>query len=70
MSKEEKKIEVITAIYKVRLHCPKCAHDIRRPLMRTQGNFNFNLFISLFLFFYWYYVSFSSPIRRFGGRAG
>ncbi|XP_075111104.1 heavy metal-associated isoprenylated plant protein 4-like [Nicotiana tabacum] len=37
MSKEEKKIEVITAVYKVRLHCPKCAHDIRKPLLRTQG---------------------------------
>ncbi|KAK4364331.1 hypothetical protein RND71_015689 [Anisodus tanguticus] len=37
MSKEEKKIEVISAVYKVRLHCPKCAHDIRKPLLRTQG---------------------------------
>ncbi|XP_055808055.1 heavy metal-associated isoprenylated plant protein 4 isoform X2 [Solanum dulcamara] len=37
MSKEEKKIEVINAVYKVRLHCPKCAHDIRKPLLRTQG---------------------------------
>lgn len=42
MSKEEKKettkeIEVITAVYKVNLHCPKCAHDIRRPLLRTPG---------------------------------
>ncbi|XP_019168253.1 PREDICTED: heavy metal-associated isoprenylated plant protein 4 isoform X2 [Ipomoea nil] len=34
---EEKKIEVITAVYRVRLHCPQCAHDIRKPLLRTPG---------------------------------
>ncbi|KAK4715916.1 hypothetical protein R3W88_014254 [Solanum pinnatisectum] len=37
MSKGEKKIEVISAVYKVGLHCPKCAHDIRKPLLETQG---------------------------------
>ncbi|WMV49335.1 hypothetical protein MTR67_042720 [Solanum verrucosum] len=37
MSKEEKKIEVTSAVYKVGLHCPKCAHDIRKPLLSTQG---------------------------------
>ncbi|XP_056161775.1 heavy metal-associated isoprenylated plant protein 4 isoform X2 [Syzygium oleosum] len=35
--KEEKKVDVITAIYKVNLHCPECAAEIRRPLLRTQG---------------------------------
>ncbi|KAK3008835.1 hypothetical protein RJ639_015318 [Escallonia herrerae] len=40
MAKEEKKDKVLavtTAVYKVNLHCPKCAHDIKRPLLRTQG---------------------------------
>ncbi|XP_028110212.1 heavy metal-associated isoprenylated plant protein 4 [Camellia sinensis] len=39
MAKEEKKekVEEITAIYKVHLHCPKCADDIRKPLLRTPG---------------------------------
>ncbi|KAK2979380.1 hypothetical protein RJ640_025753 [Escallonia rubra] len=40
MAKEEKKDKVVavtTAVYKVNLHCPKCAHDIKRPLLRTQG---------------------------------
>nr|GMC86623.1 heavy metal-associated isoprenylated plant protein 3 [Ipomoea batatas]GME16037.1 heavy metal-associated isoprenylated plant protein 3 [Ipomoea batatas] len=37
MGKEEKKIEVISAVYRVRLHCPQCAHDIRKPLLRTPG---------------------------------
>ncbi|XP_057512423.1 heavy metal-associated isoprenylated plant protein 4 [Actinidia eriantha] len=41
MAKEEKKEKVelkeISAVYKVHLHCPKCAHDIKRPLLRTQG---------------------------------
>ncbi|XP_052170946.1 heavy metal-associated isoprenylated plant protein 4 [Diospyros lotus] len=40
MAKEEKKEKVekvITAFYKVNLHCPKCAHDIRKPLLRTPG---------------------------------
>lgn len=35
--KEEKKVDVITAVYKVNLHCPECAGEIRRPLLRTQG---------------------------------
>ncbi|CDP09330.1 unnamed protein product [Coffea canephora] len=34
---KEKEIEVITAVYKINLHCPKCAHDIRRPLLRIPG---------------------------------
>ncbi|KAF5952656.1 hypothetical protein HYC85_010600 [Camellia sinensis] len=41
MAKEEKKEKVemkeITASYKVHLHCPKCADDIRKPLLRTPG---------------------------------
>ncbi|XP_052874194.1 heavy metal-associated isoprenylated plant protein 4 isoform X2 [Gossypium arboreum] len=28
---------VITAVYKVNLHCRQCACDIKKPLMRTQG---------------------------------
>ena len=32
-----KEIEVITAVYRINLHCPKCAHDIRRPLLRISG---------------------------------
>ncbi|XP_059651727.1 heavy metal-associated isoprenylated plant protein 4 isoform X2 [Cornus florida] len=40
MSKEDKKEKVesaIIAVYKAHLHCPKCAYDIRKPLMRTPG---------------------------------
>ncbi|KAL8028425.1 hypothetical protein ABFX02_14G159200 [Erythranthe guttata] len=37
MAKEENKIEVITAVYKTYLHCPKCAHDIQKPLLRIPG---------------------------------
>ncbi|XP_073314257.1 heavy metal-associated isoprenylated plant protein 4 [Primulina huaijiensis] len=37
MAKEEKKVEVITAVYKAYLHCPKCAVDIQRPLMGIPG---------------------------------
>ncbi|XP_004248586.3 heavy metal-associated isoprenylated plant protein 4 [Solanum lycopersicum] len=40
MSIEEKKIEVTSAVYRVGLHCPKCAHDIRKPLLATQGVHN------------------------------
>ncbi|XP_051124540.1 heavy metal-associated isoprenylated plant protein 4 isoform X1 [Andrographis paniculata] len=36
MTKEEKKLEVITVVYKAYLHCPKCAHDIKKPLLRIQ----------------------------------
>ncbi|XWS74696.1 hypothetical protein CRYUN_Cryun01aG0020100 [Craigia yunnanensis] len=28
---------VITAVYKVNLHCRQCARDIKKPLMKTQG---------------------------------
>ncbi|MED6107722.1 hypothetical protein PIB30_016760 [Stylosanthes scabra] len=38
--KEEKKeeiIEVITAIYKVNLHCPKCGSNIKKHLMTIEG---------------------------------
>ncbi|KAL3815203.1 hypothetical protein ACJIZ3_016471 [Penstemon smallii] len=34
---EEKKTEVITAVYKAYLHCPKCAHDIQKPLLSIPG---------------------------------
>ncbi|KAE9463021.1 hypothetical protein C3L33_05073, partial [Rhododendron williamsianum] len=36
MAKEEEK-NVITAVYKVNLHCPKCAEDIKKPLLRIAG---------------------------------
>ncbi|KAL6981473.1 hypothetical protein U1Q18_023102, partial [Sarracenia purpurea var. burkii] len=29
--------KLVTAVYKVNLHCPKCAHDITKPLLRTAG---------------------------------
>lgn len=37
--KEEKVEEaaIITAVYKVNLHCEQCARDIKKPLLRTQG---------------------------------
>ena len=37
--KEKEKVEegIITAVYKVNLHCQQCARDIKKPLMRTQG---------------------------------
>ncbi|KAJ6874114.1 hypothetical protein NC651_032832 [Populus alba x Populus x berolinensis] len=37
---EEKKVtekDVITAVYKVNLHCQQCARDIKKPLLSTQG---------------------------------
>ncbi|KAL8253986.1 hypothetical protein R6Q59_032207 [Mikania micrantha] len=38
MAKVEAKKETINiAVYKANLHCPKCAHDIKKPLMRTPG---------------------------------
>lgn len=37
--KKEKVEEVITAVYKVNIHCQQCARDIKNPLLtRTQGN--------------------------------
>jgi hypothetical protein len=36
----EKKVaekDVITAVYKVNLHCQQCARDIKKPLLSTQG---------------------------------
>ncbi|KAF7113399.1 hypothetical protein RHSIM_RhsimUnG0129000 [Rhododendron simsii] len=36
MAKEEGK-KVITAVYKVNLHCSKCAEDIKKPLLRIAG---------------------------------
>ncbi|CAH8299444.1 unnamed protein product [Eruca vesicaria subsp. sativa] len=35
--KKEKGEEIITAVYKVHLHCRKCACDIKKPLLRFQG---------------------------------
>ncbi|XVF64954.1 hypothetical protein PTKIN_Ptkin09bG0208200 [Pterospermum kingtungense] len=38
--KEKDKLKsdgVITAVYKVNLHCPQCASEIKKPLLRTQG---------------------------------
>ncbi|KAF8380690.1 hypothetical protein HHK36_028180 [Tetracentron sinense] len=41
MEKQEKKPAegggVITAVYKVNLHCQQCAREVEKPLMRTQG---------------------------------
>ncbi|KAL2461004.1 Heavy metal transport/detoxification superfamily protein [Abeliophyllum distichum] len=37
MAKEEKKVEVTTVVYKTNLHCPKCALDIQKPLLRLPG---------------------------------
>lgn len=43
--KEVKKVEsketdgVITAVYNTKLHCLQCARDIKKPLLRTQGNY-------------------------------
>lgn len=39
MAKEEKKVEIITVVYKTYLHCPKCAQDIQKPLLRIPGEF-------------------------------
>lgn len=39
--KEKEKIEVITAVYNVNLHCQQCANDIKKPLLRTQGTCGF-----------------------------
>lgn len=41
-AKDEKKAKendggVITAVYKVNLHCPQCAREIKKPLIATQG---------------------------------
>ncbi|KAI4302864.1 hypothetical protein MLD38_038564 [Melastoma candidum] len=33
----KEKETVINAVYRVNLHCPECAREIRRPLLRTQG---------------------------------
>lgn len=35
---EVEKETISIAVYKANLHCPKCAHDIKKPLMRTPGN--------------------------------
>ena len=41
-AKDEKKAKekdgVITAVYKVNLHCPQCAREIKKPLISIQGN--------------------------------
>jgi len=29
--------EIITAVYKLNLHCPECARAIEKPLIRTSG---------------------------------
>lgn len=36
-TKDEKKVEVITAIYKLNLHCQECGNKIKRHLLITQG---------------------------------
>ncbi|KAK8635611.1 hypothetical protein V6N13_004340 [Hibiscus sabdariffa] len=37
MAEKPKTDGVITAVYKVNLHCRQCACDIKKPLLRTQG---------------------------------
>ncbi|OMO89932.1 hypothetical protein COLO4_19511 [Corchorus olitorius] len=37
MAAKKDNIEVITAVYKLNLHCPQCASKIKNPLLRTQG---------------------------------
>ncbi|KAJ4825843.1 hypothetical protein Tsubulata_023353 [Turnera subulata] len=34
---KDKDDAVITAVYKVNLHCQQCARDIKKPLLKTQG---------------------------------
>lgn len=49
--KEEKeKVEAITAIYKVNLHCQQCWREIKKPLSRTQGKINYFKFKCIFCF--------------------
>ncbi|KAF3447592.1 hypothetical protein FNV43_RR12779 [Rhamnella rubrinervis] len=39
--KEKEKLDgIINGVYKVNLHCPQCARDIKKPLLRTQGVHN------------------------------
>lgn len=36
--KEKDKLDgIIIGVYKVSLHCPQCAREIKRPLLRSQG---------------------------------
>ncbi|OWM64320.1 hypothetical protein CDL15_Pgr014110 [Punica granatum] len=35
--KEKVEASVITAVYKVNLHCRQCTYEIKKPLLRTQG---------------------------------
>ena len=52
--KEEKKedIEVITAIYKVNLHCKECGSKIKKHLTITQGmNIIYKYFFYALIFF-------------------
>ncbi|GAV90036.1 HMA domain-containing protein [Cephalotus follicularis] len=38
---QEKKVDqVVTAVYKVNLHCRQCACEIKKPLIKTQGVHN------------------------------
>ncbi|KAF5199904.1 Heavy metal-associated isoprenylated plant protein [Thalictrum thalictroides] len=37
MGKEEGGYEIVTALYKLNLHCLQCARQVKKPLMRTQG---------------------------------
>ncbi|PKU60744.1 heavy metal-associated isoprenylated plant protein 4 [Dendrobium catenatum] len=36
-SKAKEKVQVITAIYKLNLHCNECGRAIEKPIIRTQG---------------------------------
>lgn len=35
---EAKKDEMISAVYKVNLHCRQCARQIEKPLKKLKGN--------------------------------
>ena len=42
-SKEKEKSDgIINGVYKVNLHCPQCAREIKKPLLRTEGTYVLN----------------------------
>lgn len=51
MGEKEKVEGIITAIYKLNLHCHQCWRDIKKPLSITQGKiiFRFLFLKSMFL---------------------
>jgi hypothetical protein len=58
--KEKEKVEegIITAVYKVNLHCQQCARDIKKPLLtRTQG-----IYIYIYILMHSFLVMISFPL--------